>query len=182
MVLFFSFPVLRLVCFTLYGIDMNRIGDNLLCEGSNKEIVNAFSSFGVEFILVGGLAVSWYCSSRQANDMDVLVNPTKENSEKVINVLGSFGLNGFVSDSFAKPGVHASIKEFHYADIITPARGSLTFEELMKDSIMGMLFNIAVHIPSIENLIKLKESAVASTEKELSKHQQDIVLLRRHAV
>lgn len=47
---------------------------------------------------------------------------------------------------------------------------------------MGTLFNIAVHIPSIENLIKLKESAIALTEKELSKHQQDIVHLRKHAV
>jgi hypothetical protein len=161
---------------------MNRIGDNLICYGSNKEIVNALNKFGVEFILVGGLAVSWYCSSRQANDMDVLVNPTKGNSEKVANALARLGLNGFASDSFANLGVQAPIKKFHYADIITPARGELTFEELMKGSIIGKLFDIPVYIPSIENLIKMKESAVISTEKLLSKHQQDIMLLREHTV
>jgi len=47
---------------------------------------------------------------------------------------------------------------------------------------MGKLFNIPVNIPSVENLIKMKESAVASAENELNKHQQDIVLLRKHAV
>ncbi len=160
---------------------MNRIGDNLICTGSNEAIIKAFSAFGVEFILVGGLAVSWYCSSRQVNDMDVLVNLTKENSKKVANALGSLGLNGFANDAFAKAGVQAPIKKFHYADIITPARDGLTFEDIMKDSIMGKLFNIPVHIPSVGNLIKLKESAVASTEKELSKHQQDIVFLRNIA-
>jgi hypothetical protein len=161
---------------------MNRIGDNLLCYGSNKEIVSAFSTFDVEFILVGGLAVSWYCSSRQADDMDILVNPTKENSEKITNALGSLRLNGFASDSFARPGLHAPIKNIYYCDIITPGRSGLTFEYLMKGSIMGKLFNIPVNIPSVENLIKMKESAVASAEKELNKHQQDIVLLRKHAV
>jgi hypothetical protein len=161
---------------------MNRIGDNLICVASNEEIVKAFSAFGVEFILVGGLAVSWYCSSRQANDMDILVNPTKGNSEKVADALGSLGLKGFLSDSFAKAGVQAPIKQFHYADIITPARSGLTFEDLLKESIVGKLFNITVHIPSVENLIKLKESAVASAQKELSKHQQDIVLLRSRAI
>lgn len=144
--------------------------------------MNAFSKFGVEFILVGGLAVSWYCSSRQANDMDTLVNPTKENSEKVTNALGSLGLNGFATDSFTKLGVHAPIKQFHYADIITPAKDGLTFEELMKGSFIGRLFSVDVCIPSIENLIKMKEDVVVSTDKELSKHQQDIALLREHTV
>jgi hypothetical protein len=157
---------------------MNRIDDHLICHDSNEEIVNAFSKFGVEFILVGGLAVSWYCSSRQANDMDVLVNPTKENSKKVTNALESLGLKGFTSDSFAKLGVQVSLKRRNYADIITPEHGGLTFEELMKDSIMRKLFNNSVHIPSLQNLIKLKESVVASIEKELSKHRQDIALLR----
>lgn len=161
---------------------MNRIGDNLICVGSNEEIVKAFSAFGVEFLLVGGLAVSWYCASRQANDMDLLVNPTKENSETVKNALGSLGLNGFASDAFAKLGVQAPIKKVYYADIITPARSGLSFEDLMNGSSMGNLFNIAVHIPSVANLINMKESAVTSTEKELSKHQQDIVLLRNRPV
>lgn len=161
---------------------MNRIGDNLICAGLNQEIVKVFSAFDVEFILVGGLAISWYCSSRKADDMDILVNPTKENSEKITNALGKLGLTNFPNDSFAKPGVHAPIKQIYYCDIITPARSGLTFEYLMKSSIMGKLFNIPVNIPSVENLIKMKESAVASAENELNKHQQDIVLLRQHAV
>ncbi|MGZ5575903.1 MAG: hypothetical protein ACXWEV_03420 [Methylobacter sp.] len=160
---------------------MNRIGDNLICAGLNKEIVKVFFAFDVEFILVGGLAISWYCSSRKADDMDILVNPTKENSEKITNARGKLGLTNFPSDCFAKPSVQAPIKQIYYCDIITPARNGLTFENLMKDSVLGRLFNITVHIPSIENLIKMKESAINSAGKELNKHQRDIGLLRKHA-
>ncbi|MCK9619354.1 MAG: hypothetical protein M0R47_02350 [Methylobacter sp.] len=160
---------------------MNRIGDNLIC-GSNEEIVKVFSAFDVEFILVGGLAISWYCSSRKADDIDILVNPTKENSGKIANALRSLRLvNGFTNDSFASPGIHAPIKQFYHCDIITPARNGLTFERLMESSIIGKLFNIPVHIPSVENLILMKEGAVSSKSK-LIKDQQDIDLLRSHLI
>ena len=161
---------------------MNRIGDNLICTGSNEAIVKAFRENAVEFVLVGGLAISWFCSSRQADDMDLLVNPTKENSLKVSGALSSIGLGGFEQNSFAKTGLRIPIKKYHYADILTPIQTGPTFEELMHNSIVGKLFNISVHIPSVANLIKLKERAVASTEKELDKHREDIVLLGNHAV
>lgn len=55
------------------------------------------------------------------------------------------------------------------------------FEELIKSSILGKLFNISVRVPSVDNLIKLKEGAIGSAEKDLNKHRQDIQLLRNHA-
>jgi len=159
---------------------VNRIGDNLHHSGSNEEVVKALVKCDAEFILIGGLAVSWYCSSRQADDMDILVNPTEENSPKVSNALCSLSvpINGFEKDSFSKDGVQASIKQHYYADIITPAKGGLTYEEIMIGSVIGNIFNIPINIPSIENLIKLKESTVASEEKEISKHQEDLRLLK----
>jgi len=159
---------------------MNRIGDNLHHSGSNEELVKALVKFDAEFILIGGLAVSWYCSSRQADDMDVLVNPTKENSLKVSNALCSLSIpiNDFKKDSFSKDGVQAPIKKHYYADIITPVKGGLTYEEIMISTVIGNIFNIPINIPSIENLIKLKESTVASEEKEMSKHQEDLRLLK----
>lgn len=113
--------------------------------------------------------------------MDLLVNSTKENSLKIFNALSGIGLSGFEHDSFTKANIQVRIKTFHYADILTPFKTGPTFEELMNNSIVGKLFNISVHIPSVENLIKLKERAVTSTEKELNKHREDIVLLSNHA-
>ena len=163
---------------------MNRIGDNLHHTGSNEEIVKALTKYEAEFILVGGLAVSWYCSTRQADDMDILVNPTQENSIRVSSALGSLSipLNGFGNDSFSKYGVQAPIKKHYYADIITPSKEGLNYDELMLNSVVGSLFNIPIHIPTSENLIKLKEHAIASEGSEISKHQEDIMLLKKNAL
>ncbi len=68
---------------------MNRVGDKLLHVGANKELIHAFTSGSVEFIVVGGLAVSWYCCDRKADDMDLLVNPTHENSVRNARALDS---------------------------------------------------------------------------------------------
>jgi hypothetical protein len=57
---------------------MNKVGDTLMHFGANEQIVREFLSVGVEFIVVGGLAVAWYCPDRQADDMDLLVNPTPD--------------------------------------------------------------------------------------------------------
>jgi len=157
---------------------MNRIGDNLVHTGPNEAIVKAFVAFEVDFILVGGLAISWYCQSRQADDMDLLVKPTIENSQKVTDALASLNLNGFEHNSFSKYGVQAPIKKYYYADIITPKNEEFTFEEITINSVKAKLFNIPIYIPSVENLIRLKENAALSTQKELTKHNKDIILLK----
>lgn len=86
---------------------MNRFDDNLICTSSNEGIVSSFLQFGVEFLVVGGLAMAWHCSSRQADDMDLMVNPTPENSKRVSDALMSLGLSGLHADSFARTGVQA---------------------------------------------------------------------------
>lgn len=70
---------------------MNRIGDNLICTGSNQEIVQIFSALDIDFVLIGGLAVAWYCAERQAVDMDLLVNPTNENAARISQALARLG-------------------------------------------------------------------------------------------
>jgi len=50
---------------------MNKVGDTLIHNGANEELVRALQSEGVEFVVVRGLAVAWYCSDRQADDMDL---------------------------------------------------------------------------------------------------------------
>lgn len=157
---------------------MNRFGDNLICTGSNETIVHAFSRFDVEFLVVGGLAVAWYCPSREADDMDLLVNPTAANALKVYRALTSIGLSGFTPDSFARRGVQAQLKQAHYADVITPAQGSLSFDELEEGASAGKLFGWAARIPSIGKLIELKESTAAISEDGSLKHHRDIELLK----
>lgn len=161
---------------------MNRIGDSLQHTGSNEQLVHAFTSGGVEFIVVGGLAVAWYCADRQADDMDLLVNPTSENSVKVAGALDGLQLRGFSATSFTKPALQVPLKQHLYAELLTPRADGPSYTEVAETAVDAKLFNIPVRVASPASLIRMKEQAVASAEAQRDKHLKDIERLRKHAV
>ena len=161
---------------------MNKIGDTLFHFGANEEIVSAFVVGGVEFVIIGGLAVAWYCPDRQADDMDLLVNPTHENSIRISRALDGLHICGFTPTSFAKPGVQAPLKQLHYAELLTPQKNGPTYVEVAAGAIDAKVFNIPVRLASVASLIQMKEQAVVSAETQREKHLSDIECLREHAV
>jgi hypothetical protein len=160
---------------------MNRIGDNLIHTGCNRDLIDAFASAGVEFLLIGGLAVAWFCPDRQADDMDLLVNPTEENSARISSALTRLGMSGFDTRSFARAGLQVPLKHTLYADLLTPEADALSYEEVERTSIEGKLFGFPIHIASPEALVHLKERAMAASEAMASKHGEDIRRLRAYA-
>lgn len=161
---------------------MNKVGDTLLHFGPNENLVLALINSEVEFVVIGGLAVSWYCSERQADDMDLMVNPTPENSTRISNALTSLQLNGHNHDSFTKLGLQVPLKSQFYAELLTPRSDGPSWAEVMDGSVEGRLFNLPVRLPSVAALVRLKEHAVASAEEQKDKHLKDIELLKRYAV
>jgi len=99
---------------------MNRIGDNLVHFGANENIIRGLVDLGARFVVIGGLAVAWHCPERQADDMDLLVEPTLENSTRVFRALARLGLTGFSAESFAHLGLQVPLKQNHYAELLTP--------------------------------------------------------------
>ena len=161
---------------------MNKIGDTLIHTGANEALVRAFAASGVEFVVIGGLAVAWYCADRQADDMDLLVNPTPENSARISRTLDDLRMNGYTSDSFTKPGLQVPLKQLYYAELLTPQKDGPTYSEIAKDAVDAKLFNIPIRLASVVSLIRLKEQAVASAEAQRDKHLKDIERLKEHAV
>jgi hypothetical protein len=164
---------------------MNRVGDTLICTGSNEEIIKAFATHRVDFILIGGLAVAWYCSDRQADDMDLLVNPTPDNSARVAQALATLPLLNsgcFDSKSFTRPGLQVPLKSHYYAELLTPRKEGPNYSEIAKEAVDAKLFQRPVRLASPASLIRMKQQAVASAEKERDKHLKDIERLSKHVI
>jgi len=161
---------------------MNKIGNTLIHTGANEELVRALVANGVEFVVIGGLAVAWYCADRQVDDMDLLVNTTPENSARISRALDVLHLNGYTVDSFTKPGLQVPLKQHYYAELLTPRKDGPTYSEVAKDAVDAKLFNIPVRLASVASLIRLKKQAVASAEAQRDKHLKDIERLKKHAV
>lgn len=56
-----------------------------------KDILKNFLDSQVEFLVVGGFAVMRYTEPRYTKDLDILINNSLENSERVIKALRAFG-------------------------------------------------------------------------------------------
>ena len=49
----------------------------------HKELIQKLNAHGVEYLIVGGHAVSLYSEPRGTKDLDVFINSSKQNSEAV---------------------------------------------------------------------------------------------------
>jgi hypothetical protein len=156
---------------------VHRFSDNLTHWQSNEELVRALVAHNVEFVLIGGLAIAWYCDSRQADDMDLLVSPTLENSRHIYAALVSLNLSDFAVDSFAKTAVQARIKGRYYAELLTPATDGPAYGEVVKSSAPASLLGVPVRVPSREMLVRLKLYAIAAKHDGRDKHLSDVELL-----
>ena len=56
-----------------------------------KELLESFDAQKVEFVIVGGYAVAHHGAPRYTRDIDLYVNPTKANAERIMAALDAFG-------------------------------------------------------------------------------------------
>lgn len=157
---------------------MNRMGDSLWSTGVNEPLVRAFIDAGVEFVVVGGLAVSWHWSEREVDDMDLLLNPTAENSTRIARALRSLRLDAHDESAFEREGLQIQLKESHYAELLTPRNDGESYVEVAKKAIKGKIFNLPVLIAAKETIIGMKMFADDTSDPLHEKHRRDLKALR----
>ena len=149
----------------------------LYSGGRNDELIKALLVAGVRFLVVGGLAVQFYCPSRQADDLDLLLEQTPKNAGCLFKALKSIGLEpGFSRDVIAKGGPrpqHLPLKQHNfYTDLIT--QPDLDFPTEWNQAIEGLIWQSRVRFASRAFLLELKGESFRP--KDLA----DVALLTEH--
>lgn len=154
----------------------NRDGDNLIHFGGNESLVRALGDSGVRFLVVGGLALSWHFRDRQADDMDLMLDPSPENAERVVQALAKVGLHAASAQPFAQTGKQFPLKGGSlYAELLTPHPDGITYADADADAVPAQLFGIPVRLASMAALRSMKQQAADSTTgAEQRKHLDDI--------
>jgi predicted nucleotidyltransferase len=126
-----------------------------------KQLLRLFEEHGVQYALVGGHAVNYYGYVRTTQDMDLLVLPTAENAERIMEALSAFGFGGariprelFERD---KGAVHLGA-EPNRIDILTSLKG-VDNEKIFKGSQLVEIDGVSVNIISLEDLVRVKRSS-----------------------
>ena len=70
-----------------------------------KDLLALLNGHEVEYIIVGAYALAFHGAPRFTGDIDIYVNPTKENASRIVSALSSFGFGtfGLTPEDFQKP-------------------------------------------------------------------------------
>ena len=125
-----------------------------------KDFVKFLNSNDVEYLLIGGWAVSIYGNPRLTEDIDFLISSKDENIKNLEKALEEFGappidIEGFKKDkdSFIRMGVSPI-----QIDVLKKASG-IIMEECYKRKNILTIDNIKINMISINDLIINKRAA-----------------------
>lgn len=129
-------------------------------EKDYKELLKLFNKHKVKYCIVGAFAVAFYAVPRYTKDMDILVEPSRENGQRIIKALNEFGFNpsDLYADDFSKDG---RIIQLGYepvrVDILTSIDGCI-FKEIWGNKKKGQYGKEDVYFIGLEELIKNKRA------------------------
>ena len=74
-------------------------------EKDQRDLLREFNARGVRYLVVGGYAFSYYAEPRATKNLDVFVEDSAENAERVFAALAQFGapLTGVSAKDFRDP-------------------------------------------------------------------------------
>lgn len=125
-----------------------------------KELLGLFNEKRVEYMIVGAYALAYYGAPRFTGDLDILVNPSLENAEKILSALDDFGFGALElhKQDFQTPDsvIQLGVPPLRI-DIVTSLTG-VTWEEAARGKIAGTYGDIPVHFLGKEQYIVNKRA------------------------
>ncbi len=127
----------------------------------------------VKYVIIGAFAFPFYGYTRATLDVDIFVEPERENIERLMEALEKYGydLQDLTIQDFLENKI--LIRQYTLEIDLHPYVKGVSFEEVWKNRKKVRLKDVEFYIPSLEDLIKMKESA--GREKDL----QDVKILKK---
>ncbi len=139
--------------------------------------LEALQKFEVKFLIIGGHAAIYYGVNRNTGDLDILIEPSKTNGEKLIKALSSLKLEipDIKPEEFETNLVLSFGLEPDAVDIMNYTPG-ITFEDVFNNAIEIEFNDLKVMIIDIRDLLKNKEALSRKGEKaHLDKYDAEVL-------
>ena len=130
-------------------------------EKDFEELLKLFNKNKVRYCIVGAYAVAFYAQPRYTKDMDILVEPDKDNARRIIKSLAEFGFKSLTlkEKDFIRKG---KIIQLGYEpiriDLITSIDGC-DFKEAWKNKAIGAYGKQKALFIGLNELIKNKKKS-----------------------
>jgi hypothetical protein len=126
-----------------------------------EELLRFFVSHGAKAVIVGAHAVAFHAKPRYTKDLDVFVEPTHENAERVLEALTEFGCGdlGLTVADFSEPGRIVQLGfPPNRIDLMTSIDG-VSFEEVWNGRVQATYGSARVFMIGREELIRNKAAS-----------------------
>jgi len=126
-----------------------------------KEFIQLLNHNQVKYLIIGGYAVAVHGHPRYTKDIDIWIEMSQENAQKLIQALTEFGFGslGLKAEDFQTPD---QIIQLGYPpsriDLITTPDG-IDFKTCYQSKIEVIIDKIAVYFIDLENLRKNKQAS-----------------------
>jgi len=144
------------------------------------DLLSEFDAAKVRYLVVGAHVLNYYGRPRTTGDLDLWVEPTQKNAERVLRALSRFGapLEGITSHDFVTPGTVFQVGVApSRIDILTSLTG-LSFTTAWKNRRRARYESVPICLISERDFIRNKR-AVGRT-RDLA-DAEEIERLLRHA-
>lgn len=124
-------------------------------------ILEVLNNSGVRYIVIGGFAVIAHGLERQTFDLDIAIDPTRENAALIISSLRDAGVPGAENLSESELMYEVGVTLFlgkGAVDIHAETAG-LDFEKAYARREESVIDGLHVNIASVEDLISMKRAA-----------------------
>lgn len=125
------------------------------------ELLECFNASGVKAIIVGAYALAFHGAPRMTGDLDVLVQPEADNSQRVAEALTAFGFEslGLSAGDFLRPDivVQLGVPPLR-VDLLTGISG-VTWDDAWAGAVAGEFGTVDVRFLGLAELRRNKRAA-----------------------
>ncbi|MFP4420301.1 MAG: hypothetical protein ACLFRG_07125 [Desulfococcaceae bacterium] len=135
-----------------------------------EDFLSLFEKFQVRYLIVGGLAFIYHAKPRYTKDMDIWIDPGKENVRRANRALAEFGSPHLLEAENPEEILQLGIAPDRI-DLLRRIEGA-TFRTAWKNRIRGNYGDVAANWVDIDSLIRIKSKI------DHPRHQEDARVLR----
>ena len=133
------------------------------------------NSYQVEYLLIGGYAVSYHGYPRTTADMDIWIAIQKENAERVVAVLKEFGFNipQLTANLFLRENQIIRMGNPPMRIELLTTISGVRFEECYSERIIDVIDDVEVQIINLEHLKRNKQASGRQKDLDDLEHLSD---------
>ena len=154
-------------------INASRTVLKMLIDNGYKNLLKLLNDHNVKYVIIGAFAFPFYGYSRTTIDVDIFIEPSKENAANTRKALSEFGYDLTTLSDEDILSKKTLIRQYIQETDIHPYVTGVTFEKVWQNKVEGKVEGIETYFASLDDLIKMKQAS--GRDKDF----QDLAILKR---